>query len=365
MRVRNLVVLIPVLTLLLLTACGGSDSSSSNPTFTDANLSGTFFTSNLDQSGGIIAEFGDTTYDGKGNGTYTGTYSSLSAGANQAESDSGAYSVNSNGLFTLTGTSGSVTNCGLSADTNTAVCASVSNKTYQSIGVSVKAGSGGYSNASLDGTYYLASLDETEGVTVKGSTAEFGSITFDGKGNGTFTGTMGSSTGANQADNDSGTYAVNPNGAFTLTGTSGSVMNCGLSASTNTVVCSTVSAPAYQNIAVMVKAGSGGYSNASLSGKYYMVEGDTNGGFNSQISNLTFNRLGSFTAVGTLNNATAANQSSSSSGSYSVNASGTFTVTPSGGSAMQCGMSADTNTLVCATVSNTADQNVIIMVKAP
>src|SRR5208337_4510585 len=150
-----------------------------------------------------------------------------------------------------------------------------------------------------------------------------------------------------------------------LTGSAGSLTNCGLSADTNTVVCSTVSAPSYQNIAVMVKAGSGGYSNASLSGTYYMVEGDTNGGFNSQFSNLTFSGQGSFTAVGTLNTATAANQSSSSSGSYSVNANGTFTITLSGGSAMQCGMSSDTNTLACATVSNTADQNVLVLVKAP
>ena len=360
MRVRNLVVLIPVLTLLILSACGGgSSSSNSAPSFNNANLSGTFFTTSLDQSGGIIAEFGDTTFDGKGNGTFTGNYGSIS-GANQAESDSGTYSVNSNGSFTLTGTSGSVTNCGLSADTNTAVYASVSNNTYQSIGVLVKSASSGSSNASLSGTYYLASLDQAEGFT-----AEFGSITFDGKGNGTFAGTMGSSTGANQADNDSGTYSVNPNGAVTFTGSAGSLMNCGLSADTNTVVCSTVKNVAYQNIAVMVKAGSGGSSNANLSGTYYMVEGDTKGGFNSQISNATFNGQGSFTAAGTLNNATAAKQSSSTSGSYSVNANGTFTVTPSGGSAMQCGMSADTNTLVCATVSNTADQNVIVMVKAP
>src|SRR5208282_3408596 len=179
MRVRNIVVLIPVLTLLILTACGGG-SSSSNPTFSDANLSGTFFASSMDQSGGIIAEFGDATYDGKGNGTFTGTYSSLSAGVNQAENDSGTYSVNSNGSFTLTGSSGSVTNCGLSANANTAVCASVSAKTYQSIGVSVKAGSSGYSNANLSGTYYLASLDDSEGITAPGFTAEFGTIIFDG-----------------------------------------------------------------------------------------------------------------------------------------------------------------------------------------
>ncbi|MGO9016001.1 MAG: hypothetical protein ACLQF0_13610 [Dissulfurispiraceae bacterium] len=360
MRVRNLVFLIPVLTLLLLTACGGG-SSSSNSSFNNANLNGTFFTASLDQSGGIVGEFGDSTYDGKGNGTYTGNYSS-SSGAHQAESDSGTYSVSANGSFTLTGTSGGVTNCGLSADTNTAVCASVSNKTYQSINVLVKAASSGLSNANLSGTYYLASLDESAGFT-----AEFGSMTFDGKGNGTFTGTMGSSTGtgANQTDNDTGTYAVNPNGAFTLTGTSGSVMNCGLSADTNTAVCSTVSATTYQNVAVMVKAGSGGYSNASLKGKYYMVEGDTNGGFNSQTGNLTFDGQGNFTSVGTLNNATAANQSSTSLGTYSVNANGSFTMTPSGGSAMQCGISADTNTVVCATVSNTADQNILVLVKAP
>ncbi len=358
MRVRNLALLIPLLTLLLLTACGGgSSSSSSAPSFNNANLSGMFFTANLDQSGGIISEFGDTTFDGKGNGTFTGTYSNLS-GANQAESDSGTYSVNSNGLFALTGTSGSVTNCGLSADTHTAVCASVSAKTFQSFGVLVKAGSSGYSNTSLSGTYYSASLDQTEGFT-----AEFGSVAFDGKGNGTFTGTMGNSAGANQTDNDSGTYAVNPNGSFTLTGTSGSVTNCGLSADTNTAVCSTVNNVAYQNISVMVKAGSAVYSNSSLTGTYSMVEGDTKGGFNSQISNVTFNGQGSFTATGTLNNTTAANQSSSSSGSYSVNANGAFTVTPAGGNVMQCGISADTNTLVCATVSSTADQNIIAMVR--
>jgi len=248
MRVRNLVFLIPVLTLLLLTACGGG-SSSSNSSFNNANLNGTFFTASLDQSGGIIGEFGDSTYDGKGNGTYTGTYSS-SSGAYQAESDSGTYSVSANGSVTLTGTSGGLTNCGLSADTNTAVC-------------------------------------------------------------------------------------------------------------------STVSATTYQNVAVMVKAGSGGYSSASLNGTYYMAEGDTKSGFNSQFGTATFNGQGTFTATGTLNNATAANQSSSSSGTYSVNANGSFTITPSGGSAMQCGMSADTKTLVCATVSNTADQNIIVMVLVP
>jgi hypothetical protein len=236
----------------------------------------------------------------------------------------------------------------------------VSDKTYQSIGVLVKAGSSGYSNASLNGTYYLASLDQAGGFI-----AEFGSLAFDGKGNGTFTGTMGSSSGANQVDNDSGTYSVNPNGSLTLTGSAGGVTNCGMSADTNTVVCSTVNALAYQNIALMVKTGSGGYSNASLSGTYYMVDGDTKGGFNSQINSVTFNGQGSFTAVGTLNNATAANQPSSNSGSYLVNTSGMFTVTPSGSSAMQCGMSADTNTLVCATVNSTADQNVLVMVKAP
>lgn len=358
MSIKNLVVLIPVLVLLFLTACGGSSTPNSGPSFSNASLNGPYFAASLDQSGDFISEFGDGTFDGKGNGTFAGLYSD-SFRANQTESDSGTYLVNVNGSFTITGSAGSTMKCGMSANTNTAVCATVNNNTFQNISVLVIAGSGKYSNASLNGTYYTASLDQYAGLT-----SELGTATFDGKGNGSFTGVYSNVSGASQPENEPGTYSVNVNGSFAITGSTGSTMKCGMSADTNTAVCSDVTDTGYQNISVLVKAGSGGYSNSSLNGTYYMTAGDSDSGFTSQFGNVTFNGQGGFTTFGTINNPNGANQPTGNLGTYSVSAGGAFTVTPLGGGGMQCNMGADANTLLCATVNNTGDQNIAVLVKA-
>ncbi|MBF0538371.1 MAG: carboxypeptidase regulatory-like domain-containing protein [Nitrospirae bacterium] len=331
---------------------------------TNASLSGAYNMVSFDKTLPSVVS-GTITFT---SGNWTGTGMQMTIGSTQMPtvSGKGTYAVSatesSAGLFTLTpttalgNTTATASQCIMSDDTNTVVCAKVGDMTDQYSLIAVKAGTSVYSTASLNGTYYMAIFNQSPG-----SSSQFGTLTCDGYGGFKFAATQGSSSAANQAVSQSGTYTVTATGTATFTPTSGTGMTCGMSADSNTLVCASM-ASANVQIGVAVKTAGSGYSNASLTGAYYASYLDSLSPFESGWLIGVPDGKGTMINVGVQGNSTGPSQPLTNSVPYSVNANGTFTIGATG-SATQCGMSANKNTLVCAEVDKTTEQSILILIK--
>lgn len=76
-------------------------------------------------------------FDGDGGFTGTGTYSESGVGANLTGSDSGTYSVNSDGTFTLTNSESTVQGT-ISSSGDTIIYANVGETTENGIGIGIR-----------------------------------------------------------------------------------------------------------------------------------------------------------------------------------------------------------------------------------
>ena len=240
----------------------------------------------------------------------------------------------------------------------------------------------GYSNASLSGTYTFSdyyvnssssnatsivpisvpSTPYTANLTVpiakRGFTVETGTVTFDGVGAFTISGTK-NVDGVVSSMAQSGSYSVAPDGTLTVGTMAGSVLAGGSSF----IAASRTGAP---EVLVGVKK-AGTFSNASLSGAYtfadyYVNSSSSNAtsivpinvpttpysnnltvpiakkGFTAELGTVTFDGAGGFTILGT-KNVDAVVSNVTQSGSYSVAADGTLTVGTMTGSVLAGGSS--------------------------
>ena len=155
---------------------------------------------------------GTWTFDGNGNWSSTETFGSLASGGNQTSSDSGTYTVNSDGTVTITDTNGQVTgwNFGLQQGSKMLVAAAVNSPSNsQGIGVLFKkAGIPSLSNR----TRFVVGLDRND----YRSRATFGTETYDTSGNinGSYTQNLPSGIRTNMSL--SGTYTQNSDGSTSI-----------------------------------------------------------------------------------------------------------------------------------------------------
>jgi hypothetical protein len=109
-----------------------------------------------------------------------------------------------------------------------------------------------------------------------------------------------------------------------------------------------------------------GFTNANLKGDYYVGQlGVDTSGADCMLLKVTFDGAGSFTYNGTLSDTSAADQSQSGSGTYSVNADGTFTILNSGDSTPDQGrLSWDARTFIMSRLDNTDRHTIFVGVRA-
>ena len=219
-------------------------------------------------------------------------------------------------------------------------------------------------NARLNGAFHIATF--ILGTT---SVSEIGTITFDGAGNHTITGTY-SESGAviDQPYTDSGTYAVSPDGTFTFTTTVVPTTYTGaIKGSGDILVFSNVSEQNEQAIGIAVKAGTAGFSATSLDGEYHiatLAEGTAS--TISEIGTIEFDGAGNHTISTTYSDSGVGNNLDyDDNGTYAVSPDGTFTFTTTVVSTTYTGAIKDTGgILIFSNVSETNEQAIGVAVKA-
>lgn len=179
-------------------------------TFSNSCLYGTYHFSDISQTNASNprSEIGSFYFDGVGNYTFSGTYSTLNVAADVGRNGGGTYSVNPDGTFTLDGGQFS----GVMKDSGDVLVFSyVKDVSVQMIFFAVKAGGNTYTNSSLNGTYYFNEIDMT---TTDGTYSGVYSINFDGAGGYTGTAKISPTTGTAPLTGtlNPGTYTVKPNG---------------------------------------------------------------------------------------------------------------------------------------------------------
>ncbi|MBW1990457.1 MAG: hypothetical protein JRI97_13075 [Deltaproteobacteria bacterium] len=234
-----------------------------------ADLNGTYHAAAyVASTGERISVLGTFTFDGLG--AYTGTlnYNSTLGGTGTI-SGSGTYSVAADGTVTLTGFpdgAGQVMMAGLSSDGNVVAMANVDEADDQVVATLVKKGSG-YSAASLSGKYHVSVYAYDGGVRQ----SILVTITFDGAGGFTYSGTVNDSqggVGAIPATN--GTYTVAADGTGTLDLGQGDTMEIALLSDATMAVGATLASGSDQEYAVVVKntatSTSGGITGGGITG---------------------------------------------------------------------------------------------------
>ncbi len=207
----------------------------------------------------------------------------------------------------------------------------------------------------LNGVYYMAELNINSG----GESSSISEIIFDGNGNFTFEQIYGDKDGGNQNQSGSGAYEVKVDGSCTFT-IDGEVTDARLSSDSRTFVAARINSKSVHNVSVGVKAGTGGFSKASLNGVYYMSGLNINsGGESSAITKITFDGNKNFTYE-QINSESAEPQTGS--GTYEVDADGTFTITE-GDKVTDGRLSTDSRTFVAARTNSTSVHNVSVGVK--
>ena len=339
---------------ITLCGCGGGNGGNGKQDGPKVGLNGVYYMAELNiNSGGESSSISEIIFDGNGNFTFEQIYGDKDGG-NQNQSGSGAYEVKVDGSCTFT-IDGEVTDARLSSDSRTFVAARINSKSVHNVSVGVKAGTGGFSKASLNGVYYMSGLN----INSDGESSSISEIIFDGNGNFTFEQIYGDKDGGNQNQSGSGAYEVKVDGSCTFT-IDGEVTDARLSSDSRTFVAARINSKSVHNVSVGVKAGTGGFSKASLNGVYYMSGLNINsGGESSAITKITFDGNKNFTYE-QINSESAEPQTGS--GTYEVDADGTFTITE-GDKVTDGRLSTDSRTFVAARTNSTSVHNVSVGVK--
>lgn len=211
----------------------------------------------------------------------------------------------------------------------------------------------GYTNASLSGTYvgssfklYATAQGSTPAPgsplpTPRGFISSFVTMTFDGSGSVSFTGTE-NQDGVSTSTSGSGTYSIAPNGTLTLTTNGKSKSGSVLAGGSAFILATPNGEPGI--IIGFQKAGT--FTSASLSGAYvgesFKMYGTAQGtaptqgsplpaprGFASSLVTLTFDGAGGVSLTGS-ENEDGTSAPTSGSGTYSIASDGTLTLTTNG-----------------------------------
>jgi large repetitive protein len=212
--------------------------------FADANLAGTFSMVSYG-SAATIGRIATLTFDGAGN--VSGSQVQNSAGTISSNAVSGTYTVAANGAVTATFTGMSPLTGGLSADGNALLLAQLTPGQSPGISVAIKQGPTDFVNANMNGTYAVASYDES------GTDGALWALAFNGSG--AIAG-AGAQNGAGTVSSVSGlteTYVVAADGALTVNPVGGGLLMGGIGAQGTFVTSATAAGnPAGIQIAALV-----------------------------------------------------------------------------------------------------------------
>jgi hypothetical protein len=303
----------------------------------NAKLTGTYTAVDY-SSAGESGRLWTVTFDG------VGQFSAIDIRNNTGTVDSitisGTYTVAADGTLNISVNGGSTLTGGLATDGSTWVISQTTADGYMlpEILVGIKQGAMPYSSANLTGAYTAAHY----GYASTGDSSGLWTVTFDGAGN--FSGTdIVNNAGIVSSAAVSGTYAIAPNGALTITPDGGSTITGGLSADGITWVASQLTAGVSPEILVGIKQGSMAYSSASLNGTYAAAHY----GYRSigGLWAVVFDGAGTFSGTDYLNS-TSTTSSVGISGTYTVAVDGALNLHVAGDPAVTGGVSADGNTWV-------------------
>ena len=317
MKYKKLIIafIIGLLATIVVISC--SKSSSDDP-ITDNSLSGTYKRALFSYSNGVpLSSIADMVFE-DGNVSMNGLFSRPD-GANQVITLSGTYTEETDSSFIIH-FGGSEVLGQLHDGGESYITAKVDSTTKQSISVGIKAGNSGYTNASLDGDYKSIMFTFSNGVPM----SSMADMTFDGVGNLSIASINSTPYGITNTV-EAGTYVVNYDGTYIFqigeTEIVGLLDNDG-----KLSVAAGVDDNSTQIIAVGMKAGNSGYSNASLNGVYKRVLFVySNGTPLSSYADMTFDGSGNITVDDLYSTPFEANATRSNIGTYSVNTDGTFT----------------------------------------
>jgi hypothetical protein len=218
----------------------------------------------------------------------------------------------------------------------------------------------GVFNANLNGTFKVIEYRYGGGIFEGlGDAADLFTLTFDGAGNFSGTDTLNKTGGVVVSNPISGTYVIAADGTLTIIRV-GSSLTGRLSADGNRLVVSQTIPGKAPAIAVGIKQGQTDFSNADLRSSYVMVDyRHDSAGDIVTFSTVSFDGAGNVSGSGTQNSSgTISTQAYSAT--YAVAADGTLTVSPTSGSPMTGGLSADRSTLVISQMTSGDSPEVLV-----
>ena len=217
--------------------------------FANADLRGKYHVAFFErEASGTFSAIGTLTFDGSGSYDLYQKYSQSWGTGAGTHTASGTYTVSSDGAVIIhdSGRKGAI-----SADHKTIIIANITDTSEQAVAVGVKAGTTGFSNESLNGSYHCLGF----GVNTGGRECYFFTLVFDGVGNFTAGGTMNwSGNDAVQVQSFFGTYSVNDDGSLTVT-LDGEITEGAISEDGKLVLFSRIETPEVQDIGIAIKVG--------------------------------------------------------------------------------------------------------------
>jgi len=274
-------------------------------------------------------------------GAFSGTVATINGqGAVSNGALSGTYTIAADGAATVSVTGSTTMNGSVSADggdANRLVLAQVTPGQMPSIAIGVRQGQSAFTNANVEGTYrqVLLSRSVDHGAVL--------TISFDGAGHFSYT-EIENDAGVITPNAKSGSYNVGADGAMTLFITDDLFsFSGGVSADANTLVLTRTTAGQPPNLTVAVKQARNTFTPADFNGPYELVAYRSTGEF-GVLSTITPDGAGSFSATETRDDdGTIANVTTT--GTYRVDSSGALTLTVTGGSTGQGGLSTDAHSM--------------------
>lgn len=325
--------------------------------FSTASLNGLFKRSVISYNNGIpVSAFANIEFDGEGSMVIEDTFSTP-YGANQTRTLTGTYTVSKDGslIFNINGQE----KVGFfHEDKGSYIVTDINSSTPQMLAAGIKDGYGGYTKASLQGTYKRVLFSFVNG-TPRSSIAE---LTFDGNGNASIVGIASTPNGTSDINN-TWTYDVADDGSFTFNFANGTELIGQLHDNGNSYIGSKVDMNSTQVIIAGVKTGGDDFNDASFDGVYKRVAFafQDNSISQSSIADITFDGNGKVRMDGVWSTPFSTDNRVVE-GSYAVASDGSFSLYFGPNEAVGQ-LHEDTNSYIATRVDSNNTQSVSIGIK--
>jgi len=325
--------------------------------FSTASLNGLYKRVLLSYNNGVpVSAFANIEFDGEGNIIIEDTFSTP-YGANQTRTLTGTYTVAKDGslVFNINGKE----KVGLlHEDKASYIITDINSSTAQMVVAGIKNGYGGYTNASLQGTYKRVLFSFANGT----SRSSIADLTFDGNGNVSIEGIASTPYGTSIISN-TWTYDVADDGSFTFNFANGTELIGQLHDNGNSFIGSKVDINSTQVIIAGVKTGGDDFNDASFNGVYKRVvfAFHENSISQSSIADMTFDGDGNVRMEGVWSTPYSTDNSVVE-GTYAVTSDGSFSLN-FGPNEIVGQLHEDTNSYITTRVDSNNTQSISIGIK--